>query len=76
ENARRFCEMGSGNSSTCNPLDNSFNNWAGTQPDNAGCNCQVFGGCSDGEDCGELMTDGTWNDNPCGTAQGYICETP
>ena len=41
-------------------------NWAPMQPDNAG---------AAGEDCGQLLADGKWNDAPCTSTARVLCET-
>ena len=43
-----------------------YTNWGMSQPDN--------GGAAGGENCAAILADGTWNDLPCATAQGYVCK--
>jgi len=48
--------------------DNStvdYKNWYHTEPNNAG---------KDGEDCMEIKSSGTWNDNACFKNRTFICE--
>lgn len=52
-----------------------YQRWSAGEPSNAGCSCG-FLGCSEGEDCGQLLADGTWNDAPCNNVFGYVCESP
>ena len=61
---------------TCAVSSGSFQSWASGEPSNSGCSCAPFISCSEGEDCGALAADGTWNDVVCSNALGYICETP
>jgi len=46
-------------------LASTYENWAPGEPNNAG-----------NEDCVELLSDGTWNDLPCGFTHPFICESP
>lgn len=41
-----------------------YNHWASGQPDDNGSN----------EDCGEIWTDGLWNDEVCSNTNDFICE--
>jgi hypothetical protein len=43
-----------------------YASWNAAQPDDAGSN----------EDCAELLSDGTWNDDNCGAARAFVCELP
>ena len=42
-----------------------FSNWHLNNPSNSG---------SGGEDCGEIFSDGQWNDAPCEAQRGFVCE--
>jgi hypothetical protein len=55
----------------------NFRKFCTQEPNNDSCSCGSFGGnCSEGEDCGVLYADGTWNDGRCSNVLGFICETP
>lgn len=83
DNFRKFCTMEYANNAwSCKAEGGTaYQNWASPQPDNAGCSncgCQIIfcNSCNDGEDCGSLLADGTWNDAPCNANMGFICESP
>jgi hypothetical protein len=47
------------------PVGGLYSNWDAGEPNNSG-----------NEDCGEIHSDGKWNDRTCGYQQYYICEVP
>ena len=55
----QFWQGGSGGMT----VDSRFAAWGSGEPND-----------DDGEDCGELRTDGLWNDLECGDARRFVCE--
>jgi hypothetical protein len=55
-----------GHRCTGGPVLGRYHSWPPTDPNNHGAD--------DGEDCGQLYDDGTWNDNKCITSLSFICE--
>ena len=45
--------------------DSTFENWANNQPNNSG-----------NQDCVEVFTSGSWNDEDCDDQQPFACESP
>jgi Lectin C-type domain len=76
DNFKLFCAFADRNATTCTVMNNGYQNWRPSEPNNDGCNSCAIGDCSDGEDCGVFNADGTWNDAECDTTRGFICETP
>jgi hypothetical protein len=77
---RALCSFANNTATSCTLTSPStYQNWPSAQPDNASCSCPsgiLGGGCSEGEDCGALLGDGTWNDAVCNNSIGFICESP
>jgi hypothetical protein len=76
DNFKLFCAFSDRNANTCSVMNNGYQNWRASEPNNDGCDSCVIGDCSDGEDCGVFNADGTWNDAECNSTRGFICETP
>jgi hypothetical protein len=47
-----------------------YTHWAQGEPEDGG------GGETGTEQCGYMRTDGTWDDDSCGTALDFLCERP
>ncbi len=76
DNFRALCAFASTTASSCAATNGAYVNWSSGRPNNLECTCPRFGDCSEGEDCGLITTDGTWNDVVCDRSFGFICETP
>ncbi len=60
-----------------NGAQSTYTNWNLPDEPNNDRHCGFLGtGCnSNGEDCGELLSDGTWNDAECDVTRAFMCET-
>ncbi len=75
----KFCQQ---SGSTCNPVSSRYGNWNSGEPNNSGCSRECTSWLvvclkyeyRGGEDCGQILTNGKWNDGDCGTSLGYVCE--
>lgn len=76
DNFRLFCAFADRDASSCTAANGAFQNWRGGEPNNDGCDSCAIGDCSEGEDCGVLNADGSWNDAECASQFGFVCETP
>ncbi|HEX6245044.1 MAG TPA: lectin-like protein [Polyangiales bacterium] len=76
DNFRLFCAFADRDANTCAAANSAYQNWRNGEPNNDGCDSCVVGDCSEGEDCGMLNADGTWNDGECANQLAFICEMP
>jgi hypothetical protein len=76
DNGTRFCTATASGAVSCNLVTGLYQNWNFGEPNNGSCTCN-FQGCTDGQDCASIdPPNGTWDDDLCTAALGYICETP
>ena len=79
----QFCNYTSASTTNCASTQGRYENFPEpNQPDNAGCDCSfqwtcLCNKCEGGEDCAHMQkaNNGIWNDNQCGTALDYVCES-
>jgi len=85
DNGTQFCALADSSANSCTAYMGRYQNWKSGEPKNTGCNCAIPFICSatEGEDCGMMEADGTWNDSKCGDKDnpgndrlGYVCESP
>ena len=80
DNGTLFCTAANGTS--CAAQGGRYQNWSPNEPNNSGCSCIIFicGNAPEGQDCGTMTPDGTWDDFSCspamGSRLGFICESP
>jgi hypothetical protein len=52
----------------------AYTRWSGGEPSNTQ-SCFLFVCSGPGEDCGEILNSGRWNDGDCGTGLPFVCES-